>query len=78
MKSYCVKCKRTTGYAVTPKVIVTKNNKYRVVGKCSECGITKSTFTSKRTGDGILGKLLGLPNGKVPILSDIPLIGSLI
>ena len=34
-------------------------------------------LTETKEGDGLLGKLLGLPGGKVPVVGDIPLIGAL-
>ena len=34
-------------------------------------------MTNTTEGSGILGKLLGLPGGKVPVVGDIPLIGAL-
>jgi hypothetical protein len=32
----------------------------------------------KKDGDGLLGNLLGLPDGKIPLLSDIPGLGALL
>jgi len=36
-----------------------------------------SGMKRRRRGNGLIGKLAGLPGGKIPILGDIPLIGSL-
>lgn len=78
MESYCIKCKAVTKFKGKANVIKTKNNRYLLTGICSVCAMKKTSFISKKTGEGLLGKLLGLPNGKVPILSDIPIIGKLI
>ena len=79
---YCVKCRRKT-----PSRNVTvrraKNGRMYQTGTCTVCGKGKSTFISRdgrtgsRRGDGLIGNVLGLPNGKIPILGDIPLIGGL-
>ena len=79
---YCVKCRRKT-----PSRNVTvrraKNGRMYQTGTCTVCGKGKSMFVSGgsrrkgRRGDGLLGKALGLPNGKIPFLGDIPLIGGL-
>ena len=83
---YCVKCRRKT-----PSRNVTvrraKNGRMYQTGTCTVCGKGKSMFVSEdgrtggrksgRRGDGLFGNALGLPNGKIPILGDIPLIGGL-
>ena len=76
MNSYCVKCKETTP---THEVNVskTKNGKFIAKGRCAECLSKKSRFVSAKEGEGLLGKALGLKDGKVPILGDIPLLGAL-
>ena len=51
-----------------------------IVGKCINCDTKKYRFVSKKdvqNGSGLIGKLLGLPGGKVPVLSSIPLVGAL-
>ena len=80
--TFCVKCRRKT-----PNRNVTvrraKNGRMYQTGTCTVCGKGKSTFISRdgrtgsRRGDGLIGNVLGLPNGKIPILGDIPLIGGL-
>ena len=76
--TYCVKCRRKT-----PNRNVTvrraKNERKYQTGTCTVCGKGKSMFVSgsSRRGDGLIGNVLGLPNGKIPILGDIPLIGGL-
>ena len=32
---------------------------------------------SGASGNGLIGNLLGLPNGKVPVLGDIPIVGNI-
>ena len=75
---YCVKCRRKT---LNRNVTVrrAKNGRMCQTGTCTVCGKGKSTFVSRgsRRGDGLIGNVLGLPNGKIPILGDIPLIGGL-
>ena len=80
--TYCAKCRRKT-----PNRNVTvrraKNGRMYQTGTCTVCGKGKSMFVSGssrqkgRRGDGLIGNVLGLPNGKIPILGDIPLIGGL-
>ncbi|HRP36662.1 MAG TPA: DUF5679 domain-containing protein [Candidatus Dojkabacteria bacterium] len=74
---FCVKCKEMTA-TTNAKVVQTKNNRYRLTGNCTICGTNKSKFVSSQTANGLLGSLLGLPGGKVPILSSIPLVGDLL
>ena len=74
MNSYCVKCKRSTPTA-NVKVVKTKNGQYQEKGVCSVCRSKKCRFVSKKDGQGLLGKALGI--GKIPILGDIPLLGAL-
>ena len=73
---YCLSCRQQTGTS-NPQVLQTTNGKYRMTGKCSSCGNKKSKFISSQTGQGILGNLLSLPGGRIPVLSDIPLLGAL-
>ena len=56
-----------------------KNGRMYQTGTCTVCKKGKSKFVSgsSRRGDGLIGNVLGLPNGKIPILGDIPLIGGL-
>lgn len=75
MNSYCLRCKSQTGTA-EPNVIK-RGNRTVFVGKCDRCGCGKSKFVSAQTGEGILGSLLKLPGGKIPVLGDIPLLGML-
>ena len=72
---YCVKCRRKTANK-NVSVKRAKNGRLYQTGTCGVCGKRKSMFIS-RSGSGLIGNALGLPNGKVPILGDIPLIGGL-
>lgn len=82
MNIYCVKCKSSTE-TKDLKLAKTKNNRPVVKGTCSTCGRKKCKFLSKnqfqegQKGEGILGNLLKLPGGKIPFLSDLPLVGAL-
>lgn len=73
---YCLSCRQQTGTS-SPKVVQTANGKYRMTGQCNSCGNKKSKFISSQTGQGILGNLLGLPGGKIPMLGDLPILGAL-
>ena len=75
---YCVACKKKVDI-LNPEVVRTKNNKLRIKG-VDQNGHKISKFISynEASGSGLLGSLLGFPGGKVPILSDLPLVGSLI
>ena len=77
MNSYCVKCKRKTPTVSGVKVVNTKNGKYQGRGTCSVCHKKKCWFVSDSVGKGLLGKVFGLPGGKVPGLGDIPILGAL-
>jgi len=77
VKMYCVKCKDHTS-THNPQVIQTSNGRYRLTGQCTNCGSTKSRFVSQQHASGLLGNLLKLPGGKIPILGDIPLIGNIL
>ncbi len=55
-----------------------RNGRYRFAGTCPN-GHNVSQFVTKQQaqGSGLLGNLLGLPNGCVLVLSNLPLIGGL-
>jgi len=72
----CMKCRKVTE-TQNASGIVTANGRYRMHGQCIHCGTNKSKFVSRQHAEGILGNLFGLPGGKIPILSDIPLVGAL-
>ena len=79
---YCVRCKSSTG-TNNVSLARTKNNRPIAHGECQNCGTRKKKFVSKaefqagQQGSGILGNLLHLKDGKIPFLSDLPLIGAL-
>lgn len=78
MYAYCVTDKKKMPIH-NARVVKTKNNKLRIVGQCPN-GHNVSRFISQKeaSGSGLIGSLLGFPGGKIPLLSDIPLVGSLI
>ena len=69
--TYCVRCKKVTGFVSKPMLVQTKNRRHMIRGKCSVCGRTKTQFVNK--GSGILS-MLGI---KTP-LSKIPVVGPLL
>lgn len=71
-KTYCVSCKKKTDVN-SPEVFKTKNNRIILKDTCPVCKKGKTTFISKKGGDGILSKL-GI---KTP-LSNIPVLGPLL
>jgi hypothetical protein len=74
---YCIRCKQNTDSS-NPNVVQTANGRYRIEAVCDDCGSKKSKFVSNQIGQGLLGKLLNLPGGKVPLLGSIPLLGDLL
>ena len=78
--AFCVKCRSKQKWSGKPKLGKTKNNRLLFAGKCNKCGTKMTRFSSNMDmqGSGLIGKLLGLPGGKVPFISDIPLIEALI
>ncbi len=78
METYCVKCKKVTAFSGEPELFRTKNDRLILNGVCVACNKMKSTFVSKKEGKALLGKLFKLPGNKIPVLGDIPLIGSIL
>jgi hypothetical protein len=76
--AYCLSEKRHVKI-LNPQYVKTRKGTVRVSGT-DEAGHKVSRFISKKEieGSGILGKLLGMPDGKIPIVSDIPIIGALL
>ncbi len=76
MMIYCVKDKMKL--PCTVHIEQMKNGRYRLAGTCPN-GHKVSQFITKQQaqGSGLLGNLLGMPDGKIPLLSDLPLIGGL-
>jgi hypothetical protein len=73
---YCFKCKEKTP-TNKPHLVTMSIGRRSITGTCSICGTKKFQFVSEKDGNGLLGNLLGLPNGCVPILLDLPLVGGL-
>lgn len=76
---YCVKDKRKTpDVPGTAHIVIRKNGRKSLVTQCAICGINKQRFLpNDYEGSGLLGSLLGFPDGKVPLLSSLPLVGGL-
>ena len=63
MNTYCLVCKKYTGN-INPKVIKTKNNRKRMLSRCSICNNEKPTFISQ--GSGLLDSLgLNAPQNRM-------------
>ena len=73
---HCMKCKHKTPSDDLEIVRMAKGG-HRLSARCRHCNCKKSRTLSQQHADGILGKLLGLPNG-IPILSSLPIIGPLL
>ena len=76
----CMKCKAKRSWGGKPKLVRTQNNRIALTGKCDKCNTKMFRFIGKnelQNGSGLLGKLLGLKDSKIPVLSSIPLIGAL-
>ncbi len=86
---YCLRCKShtktsdmqvssiSTHYKKGPRAGQTIERP-AVIGVCDSCGSRKVKFVkSAKDGEGLLGSLLGLPGGQVPLLGQLPLIGGL-
>ena len=55
MNTYCLSCKKDTKN-IDSKVIKTKNNRKKMLSRCSICNNKKSTFVSQ--GSGIFDSLI--------------------
>ena len=71
MKTYCVKCRKDTK-TIDPKMVRTKNNRFVMQSKCSDCRIKKSRFVKEQEGKGLFSNL-----GIKTTLSKIPLLNVL-
>ena len=71
MKSYCLKCKKSTEN-INPRVSKTSNGRTMVLSKCAMFGSKKSRFIKNQEAKGPLSNLgIKTPLSKVPILRDI-------
>jgi NAD-dependent SIR2 family protein deacetylase len=77
---HCIKCQKRTGGGQVG-LGRTRHNRMALAQRCSECGTKKVRFISNKdiqdhqNGEGILSSLLGT---KIPILSQIPLLGDIL
>ena len=72
MNTYCVKCKRKTGFRSKPNLVRTKNNRLMLRSICNVCGSKKTRFVSAQQGKGLLSMLgIKTPLAKIPIIGDI-------
>lgn len=56
---YCVKCKAPTPTSDLSKSTSSKGQPM-VKGKCTKCGTKKTTFVSKKGGEGFLDSIMSL------------------
>ena len=71
MKSYCLKCRKSTEN-INPRVSKTSNGRTIVLSKCAICDSKKSRFIKNKEARGLLSNLsVRTPLIKVPILGDI-------
>ena len=56
MKSYCLKCKKSTEN-INPKVSKRSNGKTMVLSKCAICNDKKSRFIKNQEAKGLLSNL---------------------
>ena len=68
MKSYCVKCRKSTEN-IAPKIVRKKKNRLLMQSQCTDCRNKKSQFVKKQEAKGILIELgIKTPLSKVPLL----------
>ena len=71
MKSYCLKCRKSTEN-INPRVSKTGDDRTIILSKCAICGSKKSRFIKNQEAKGLLNNLgIKTPLNKVPILGDI-------
>ena len=71
MKSYCLKCRKSTEN-INPRVSKTGNDRTIILSKCAICGSKKSRVIKNQEAKGLLNNLgIKTPLNKVPILGDI-------
>ena len=71
METYYVKCKKYTEN-IDSKIFRTKNNRFLLQSKCSECGIKKSRFITEQEAKGLLSNLgIKTPMCKIPLLNAL-------
>ena len=69
MKTYCVKCRKSTENT-DPKMVTTKNNRLVMPSKCSVCRIKKLRFAKEQEAKVLLSNLgIKTPLSKIPLLN---------
>ena len=69
MTSYCLSCKKDTKN-IDLKVVKTKNNRLRMLSKCSVCNNKKSKFIKEQEARGLLSNLgIRTPLSQIPLLN---------
>ena len=55
---------------LTSKIFKTKNNRFLIQSKCTDCGIKKSRFVKEQEAKGLLSNLgIKTPLSKIPLLN---------
>ena len=68
MKTYCVKCRKSTEN-LNSKVFKTKSSRLITQLKCADCRIKKSRFVKEQEAKGFLSNLgIKTPLSKIPLL----------
>ena len=71
MKTYCLKCRKSTKN-IKPQINSTSNGKTMMISKCVVCNSRKCKFIKKQEAKGLLSKLsIKTPLNKIPLLGDI-------
>ena len=71
MKSYCLKCRKSTEN-INSQVSKMINDKTMVLSKCAICDSKKSRFITNQEAKGLLSNLgVRTPLSKIAILGDI-------
>ena len=69
MKTYCVKCKKSTEN-LNSKIFKTKNSRLIMQSKCVECGIKKASFVKEQEEQRLLSNLrIKTPLSTIPLLN---------
>ena len=74
MLSYCLRFRKNTE-SKNPKVAGTKNRIIMLLSKCSVCNSKKLKFLKEQAARGLLINLRGV---KLPVLSDLPILNTLL
>ena len=74
MLFHCLKFRKNIE-SKSPKVVRTKNGKIVLSSKCAVCNSKKLKFLKEQEAKGLLSNLVGI---KIPILSDLPILNSIL